>query len=376
MLEFETGTDKSAVIKVIGVGGAGCNAVNRMIDADLRGVQFIAVNTDQQALNRCNAEIKIQIGEKLTRGLGAGGNPEVGQRSAEESLDEVIDIIEGSDMIFITAGMGGGTGTGAAPVIAKASKDMGILTVGVVTKPFSFEGKKRKDQAELGLTYLKKYVDSLVFVPNDKLLQNCERNTTMIEAFNMADDVLRQGVQGISDLISEEALINVDFADVKSVMTDRGIAHMGVGHGTGENRAKEAVTAAVESPLLETTISGAKAILLYVAGGYDLGMQEVSEIATAVQEQADKEAILIFGSAVSEEMKDEVSVTVIATGFGEGLSPSEPVRGLNETKAEEITTENGLTGRSITMNQIYDETKDEDKSASRFGDIPSFLRQK
>ena len=376
MLEFETGTDKSAVIKVIGVGGAGCNAVNRMIDADLRGVQFIAVNTDQQALNRCNAEVKIQIGEKLTRGLGAGGNPEVGQRSAEESLDEVIDIIEGSDMIFITAGMGGGTGTGAAPVIAKASKDMGILTVGVVTKPFSFEGKKRKDQAELGLTYLKKYVDSLVFVPNDKLLQNCERNTTMIEAFNMADDVLRQGVQGISDLISEEALINVDFADVKSVMTDRGIAHMGVGHGTGENRAKDAVTAAVESPLLETTISGAKAILLYVAGGYDLGMQEVSEIATAVQEQADKEAILIFGSAVSEEMKDEVSVTVIATGFGEGLSSPEPARGLNETKAEEVTTENGLTGRSITMNQIYDETKHEDKSASRFGDIPSFLRQK
>ncbi len=376
MLEFETGTDKSAVIKVIGVGGAGCNAVNRMIDADLRGVQFIAVNTDQQALNRCNAEVKIQIGEKLTRGLGAGGNPEVGQRSAEESLDEVIDIIEGSDMIFITAGMGGGTGTGAAPVIAKASKDMGILTVGVVTKPFSFEGKKRKDQAELGLTYLKKYVDSLVFVPNDKLLQNCERNTTMIEAFNMADDVLRQGVQGISDLISEEALINVDFADVKSVMTDRGIAHMGVGHGTGESRAKDAVTAAVESPLLETTISGAKAILLYVAGGYDLGMQEVSEIATAVQEQADKEAILIFGSAVSEEMKDEVSVTVIATGFGEGLSSPEPARGLNETKAEEVTTENGLTGRSITMNQIYDETKHEDKSASRFGDIPSFLRQK
>ncbi len=262
MLQFETGQDNSAVIKVIGVGGGGCNAVNRMMEADLKGVQFIAVNTDKQALNRCKAETKVQIGEKLTRGLGAGGNPEVGQRSAEETLEEITDLLEGSDMVFITAGMGGGTGTGAAPIIAKASKDLGILTVGVVTKPFSFEGKKRKDQAELGLSFLKKYVDSLVVVPNDKLLQNCEKNTSMLDAFTMADDVLRQGVQGISDLISDFALINVDFADVKSVMTDQGIAHMGTGHGSGENRAKDAVKSAIESPLLETTIGGAKAILL------------------------------------------------------------------------------------------------------------------
>ena len=227
MLQIETEMEKAAVIKVIGVGGGGCNAVNRMVEAGLQGVEFIAVNTDRQALNRCLAETKIQIGEKLTRGLGAGANPEVGQRAAEETLDEISAIIDGADMIFVTAGMGGGTGTGAAPIIAKAARDMGILTVGVVTKPFSFEGAKRKKQAELGISFLKRYVDSLVVVPNDKLLQNCEKNTSMLDAFRMADDVLRQGVQGISDLISDFALINVDFADVKSVMTDRGIAHMG-----------------------------------------------------------------------------------------------------------------------------------------------------
>ncbi len=374
MLQFETGQDNAAVIKVIGVGGGGCNAVNRMMEADLRGVQFIAVNTDRQALNRCKAETKIQIGEKLTRGLGAGGNPEVGQRSAEETLDEITDLLEGSDMVFITAGMGGGTGTGAAPIIAKASKDMGILTVGVVTKPFSFEGKKRKDQAELGLGFLKKYVDSLVVVPNDKLLQNCEKNTSMLEAFTMADDVLRKGVQGISDLISDHALINVDFADVKSVMTDRGVAHMGTGRGKGENRAKDAVKTAIESPLLETTIAGARAILLYVSGGYDLGMLEVNEIASMVEEQADREAILIFGAAVSEEMNDEVAITVIATGFGEGLE-SEPV-GYAPERPKEVVMENGLRGRSMTLGQIFDETKDEDENDSRFGDIPSFLNRK
>ncbi|MDD6043478.1 MAG: cell division protein FtsZ [Eubacteriaceae bacterium] len=376
MLQFETGIDKPAVIKVIGVGGGGCNAVNRMIDAGLQGVQFIAVNTDKQALNRCKAETKVQIGEKLTRGLGAGGNPEIGQRSAEETLDEIQDLLEGADMAFITAGMGGGTGTGAAPIIAKASKDMGILTVGVVTKPFSFEGRKRRNQAELGLSFLKKYVDSLVVVPNDKLLQSCEKNTTMIEAFNMADDVLRQGVQGISDLISEFALINVDFADVKSVMTDRGIAHMGTGRGKGEDRAKNAVKAAVESPLLETTIEGARAILLYVSGGYDLGMMEVNEIASLVQDQADEDAILIFGAAVSEHMNDEVAVTVIATGFGEGLD-EDPIQivkpSAKKPASEEVVTEEGLVGRRVTLSDIFEETKDEDAKDSRFGDIPTFL---
>ena len=386
MLQIETEMEKAAVIKVIGVGGGGCNAVNRMVEAGLQGVEFIAVNTDRQALNRCLAETKIQIGEKLTRGLGAGANPEVGQRAAEETLDEISAIIDGADMIFVTAGIGGGTGTGAAPIIAKTARDMGILTVGVVTKPFSFEGAKRKKQAELGIGFLKRYVDSLVVVPNDKLLQNCEKNTSMLDAFRMADDVLRQGVQGISDLISDFALINVDFADVKSVMTDRGIAHMGTGKGHGENRAKDAVKSAIESPMLETTIEGAKAILLYVSGGYDLGMLEVSEIAGMVEEQADRDCILIFGAAVNEEMEDEIAITVIATGFGEGLEKEEepqqtPSRGLsqeNPKKEEPKTVEEdvvfgqveGLDGTERTLQDIL---SDEEEGTSKF-EIPDFLK--
>ena len=391
MLQIETEMEKAAVIKVIGVGGGGCNAVNRMVEAGLKGVDFIAVNTDRQALNKCLAETKVQIGEKLTRGLGAGANPEVGQRAAEETLDEITSLMDGADMIFVTAGMGGGTGTGAAPIIAKAARDMGILTVGVVTKPFTFEGAKRRKQAELGVSFLKRYVDSLVIVPNDKLLQNCEKNTSMIDAFRMADDVLRQGVQGISDLISDFALINVDFADVKSVMTDRGIAHMGTGHGKGENRAKDAVREAIESPLLETSIEGAKAILLYVAGGYDLGMLEVSEIASMIEEQADRDCILIFGAAVSEEMVDEVSITVIATGFDEGLAqqeeekPAAPTVGLEVNEpvitpqaAEPVKVEEnevvfgqveGLAGTERTLQDLLNE----EGGSSKF-EIPDFLK--
>ena len=384
MLQFDTNLEKSAVIKVVGVGGGGCNAVNRMVEAELKGVDFIAVNTDRQALNRCVAETKVQIGEKLTRGLGAGANPEIGQKAAEETLDEITSLLDGTDMVFITAGMGGGTGTGAAPIIAKAAKDMGILTVGVVTKPFSFEGAKRKKQAELGINFLKKYVDSLVIVPNDRLLQNCERNTSMLQAFQMADDVLRQGVQGISDLISDFALINVDFADVKSVMTDRGVAHMGVGRGTGETRAKDAVKNAIESPLLETTIEGAKAILLYVAGGYDLGMLEVSEIASLVEERADRDCILIFGAAVNEEMQDEIAITVIATGFDEGLEstsgggreaadkPSEPDQQKQGLEGYDVFGRvEGLEGKEVTLPDILQKAEEE-KGSSRF-EIPSFL---
>ena len=389
MLQIETEMEKAAVIKVIGVGGGGCNAVNRMVEAGLKGVDFIAVNTDRQALNRCLAETKVQIGEKLTRGLGAGANPEVGQRAAEETLDEITALMDGADMIFVTAGMGGGTGTGAAPIIAKAARDMGILTVGVVTKPFTFEGAKRRKQAELGIGFLKRYVDSLVVVPNDRLLQNCEKNTSMIDAFRMADDVLRQGVQGISDLISDFALINVDFADVKSVMTDRGIAHMGTGRGKGENRAKDAVRSAIESPLLETSIAGAKAILLYVAGGYDLGMLEVSEIASMIEEQADRDCILIFGAAVSEEMVDEVAITVIATGFDEGLDERQveekpavtvgleakevvaPAETVEPTKVEESEVVfgqvEGLNGTERTLQDILSE----DGGNSKF-EIPVF----
>lgn len=315
MLQFEVNDESNAKIIVIGVGGGGCNAVNRMIDAGLKGVDFLAVNTDKQALTGCKAENKLQIGDKLTKGLGAGGNPEVGQRSAEENMEDIAAKVEGAEMVFVTAGMGGGTGTGAAPIIAKIAKDKGILTVAVVTKPFKFEGRKRSEHAELGIKFLKDYVDSIVVVPNDKLLQVADANTTLIDAFNMADEVLRQGVQGITDLIGDDGLINLDFADVETVMRDRGVAHMGIGHGEGENKVMDAVTEAIESPLLETTVAGAKAILLNVTGGYDIGMMDVNEAANQIESVADKDAIIIFGAAIKEEMKDEMSVTVLATGF-------------------------------------------------------------
>ena len=259
MLQFETNDNTLQEIKVIGVGGGGCNAINRMIESGMKGVTFIAVNTDKQALSKNSAETKIQIGEKLTKGLGAGGNPEVGQKSAEENLEDLEKFVTGADMVFITCGMGGGTGTGAAPIIAKIAKDMGILTVGVVTKPFRFEGRKRGEHAELGIKFLKKYVDSLVVIPNDKLLETVEEQTSLLEAFSMADDVLKLGVQSISDIIVDDALINLDFADVTTIMKDRGIVHMGVGHGAGDNKLDDAVQGAVNSPLLETEISGRSA---------------------------------------------------------------------------------------------------------------------
>ncbi len=338
MLQFDAPNTNPAVIKVIGVGGAGCNAVNRMIDSGLHGVSYIAVNTDRQALNSSKAELKVQIGEKLTKGLGAGGNPEVGQKSAEESLEAIEHNIQGADMVFITAGMGGGTGTGAAPIIAKASKLSGALTVGVVTKPFTFEGRRRKEHAELGVKFLKNYVDSLVVVPNDKLLQIADKNTSMMQAFALADDVLKQGVEGISSLISDSGIINLDFADVKTVMTDRGIAHMGVGVATGENRVEKAIQMAVESPLLETNVKGAKAVLLNVAGGYDLGILEFNQAADYIAEEADPDAIIIVGTTVCEELADQIKVTVIATGFEETMgrrSVDAPLETVAETIRED-----------------------------------------
>lgn len=358
MFEFDVDVENFAQIKVIGVGGGGNNAINRMIEAGLKGVQFIAINTDKQALFSSKAETKIQIGEKLTKGLGAGANPEVGQKAAEESFEDLNKIIQGADMVFVTAGMGGGTGTGAAPIVAKLAKEQGILTVGVVTKPFTFEGKRRRDQADLGITYLKNYVDSLVIVPNDKLLQISEKQTSMIEAFKMADDVLRLGVQGISDLIADAGLINLDFADVKTIMSERGIAHMGVGKGKGDDRVINAVKQAIESPLLETSIEGASAILLNIMGGYDLGMLEVNEAADLIEKSADPEAIVIFGASIKEDIKDEIFITVIATGF------------------------EGEDRRSIDVPSTDEEsdTQDEDKVSKIFNkfdkelDIPSFLR--
>lgn len=336
MLQFETPLDTPAKIKVIGIGGAGCNAVNRMIDANLQGITFIAVNTDRQALNNSKAETKIQIGEKLTKGLGAGGNPEIGQRSAEESLETLEQFLKDSDMVFITAGMGGGTGTGAAPIIAKAAKSAGALTVGVVTKPFTFEGKKRSAHADLGIKFLKNYVDSLVVVPNDKLLQISEKNTTMLEAFAMADEILKQGVEGIASLIAEAGIINLDFADVKTVMSDRGLAHMGVGRASGENRVEAAIRTAVDSPLLETNIAGARAVLLNIIGGYDMGMLEVNQAADFIAKEADEDAIIIFGASVREDMADEISVTVIATGFEDELGKrSSKKEGADDDLSEE-----------------------------------------
>jgi len=323
--------DGMAKIKVIGVGGAGNNAVNRMVEMGVNGVEFIAVNTDKQALALSKAPTRIQIGEKITRCLGAGGDPLIGEKAAEESREEIANALKGSDMVFVTAGMGGGTGTGAAPVVAQIAKEMGILTVGVVTKPFTFEGKKRMQSAERGVSSLKEKVDTLVAIPNDRLLQVSERKTSVIEAFTMSDEVLRQGVQGISDLIAVPGLINLDFADVKTIMYDTGMAHMGIGRATGENRAEEAAKQAINSPLLESSIEGARGVLLNITGGRDLGIFEVNTAAELVQKSIDPEANIIFGAVIDESMGDEISVTVIATGFDKDRIPASTVESIIKT---------------------------------------------
>lgn len=315
MLEFDTDISPLANIKVVGVGGGGNNAVNRMIAAGLKGVEFIAVNTDAQALNLSRAERRIQIGAKLTKGLGAGANPDIGQKAAEESRDELLQLLRGADMVFVTAGMGGGTGTGGAPVVATVAKEVGALTVGVVTRPFSFEGKKRSTQGDKGIQELKSRVDTLITIPNDRLLQVVDKSTSITEAFRIADDVLRQGVQGISDLIAVPGLINLDFADVKTIMTETGSALMGIGSGAGENRAIEAARAAISSPLLETSIEGARGVLLNITGGADLSLFEVNEAAEIIAQAADPEANIIFGAVIDQALQDEIRVTVIATGF-------------------------------------------------------------
>ncbi len=306
-----------ANLKVIGMGGGGGNALNRMIKAGLKGVEFIAVNTDAQALYHSNADIKINIGKATTRGLGAGGNPDIGKQAAEESKEELRSSVEGADMIFITCGLGGGTGTGGAPVVAELAKELGILTVAVVTKPFGFEGNRRRTQAEEGLENLKNKVDTLIVIPNDKLLTLIDKKTPITEAFSIVDDVLRQGVQGIADLITMHGMINVDFADVKTIMENSGSALMGIGYGTGENRATEAAKAAISSPLLEMSIEGAKGILFNITGGNDLSMFEVDEAARIITEAADPDANIIFGAVINDSYTGEMKVTVIATGFAE-----------------------------------------------------------
>ncbi len=338
MIEFQNEEqDSFASIKVVGCGGGGNNAVNRMVDAGLRGVEFISVNTDRQALNLSNAQVKIQIGEKLTKGLGAGAVPEVGRRAAEESREEIAQALKGADLVFITAGMGGGTGTGAAPIVAEIARDLGTLTIAVVTKPFNFEGKQRMKNAENGIEELKQHVDTLVVIPNDRLLQVVNKGTTMLEAFRIADDVLRQGIQGISDLIAVPAMINLDFADVKTVMESGGMAHMGIGIGSGENKLVEAAKNAISSPLLETNIDGARAVLINVTGGADISIVDINEAANLVMEAADPDANIIFGAGIDENMGDDVRITVIATGFEKTPFPTkEPARKPRELEHERL----------------------------------------
>ncbi|MFD2760534.1 cell division protein FtsZ [Lentibacillus juripiscarius] len=383
MLEFDTNMDQLATIKVIGVGGGGSNAVNRMIEHGVEGVEFIAVNTDSQALNLSKAETKLQVGGKLTRGLGAGANPEVGRKAAEENKEQLEEALQGADMIFVTAGMGGGTGTGAAPVIAQIAKELGALTVGVVTRPFTFEGRRRSTQAVSGIDALKTNVDTLIVIPNDRLLEIVDKNTPMLEAFREADNVLRQGVQGISDLIAKPGLINVDFADVKTIMFDKGSALMGIGIATGENRASEAAKKAISSPLLETSIDGAHGVLMNITGGANLSLYEVQEAADLVTSAADNEVNVIFGSVINENLKDEIIVTVIATGFDESQQEDNqprqrPVINHNQhaaTRASEDTPREREQGQS-QQNQQNQQSRPTPSQQEDELDIPTFLRNR
>ena len=355
-----------AVIKVVGVGGGGTNAVNRMVDAGVSGVEFIAVNTDAQALQMCDADVKIHIGSKATRGLGAGADPEVGRAAAIETRDELKEALKGADMVFVTAGEGGGTGTGAAPIIAELSRELEALTVGVVTRPFLFEGKRRSTQAEEGIAELREHVDTLIVIENDRLLQVVDRKTTIIEAFRQADDVLRQGVQGITDLITVPGLVNLDFADVRTIMRDAGSALMGIGIGTGDNRAAEAARMAVSSPLLEAAIDGATGILLNITAGSDIGLFEVNEAAEVVTSAADANANVIFGAVIDESLGNQVRITVIATGFGPKKGrprrdvAREPFgRGPDRPSSERNRPESSSTSFDIPKDVL---------------DVPSFLR--
>ena len=380
MLEIKTNdTEPACKIIVVGVGGAGNNAVNRVVDVDVTGVEFIGVNTDVQALNLCRAPRLLQIGEKLTKGLGAGAQPEVGQKAAEESADEIQQAIKGADMVFVTCGMGGGTGTGAAPVVAKIAKDMGILTVGVVTKPFSFEAKNRMQKALVGIENIKENVDTLIVIPNDKLLEIMDRRTTFPEALKKADEVLQQSVQGITDLINVPSIINLDFADVQTVMRDKGIAHIGIGYGKGETKATDAVKMAVESPLLDTTVSGATDVIINISG--DISLADASDAASYVQDQAGDDVNIIFGAMYDDSNTDSCDVTVIATGIGSKDSVKNnyvPAYQNNKVKSSSNPYKSKGSSRGtsyqnstgpINTGTIKSNVKQEDIN------IPSFLRQ-
>lgn len=377
MWDFDMDIDQVARIKVIGVGGGGNNAVNRMIEDGVQGVEFIAVNTDAQALKLSKAEIKMQIGATLTRGLGAGANPEVGRNAVEESKKQLQEVLKGADMVFVTAGMGGGTGTGAAPAIAQISRELGALTIGVVTRPFGFEGRKRAANAAAGIDLMREAVDTLIIVPNDRLLQIVDKKTPMIQAFREADNVLRQGVQGISDLIAVPGLINLDFADVKTIMSNQGTALMGIGLAKGKDRAVEAAKKAISSPLLETSIDGAQGVLMNITGGSNLSLYEVQEAADIVSSAADKELNMIFGSIINENYKDEIMITVIATGFTEtdvpsGKKTAAPLRDVHARPQSQ-----GFSRREQSVHEEPTHHNDRPKQQSEDTlDIPTFLRNR
>lgn len=363
---------QTANIKVVGVGGGGNNAVNRMVEFGLKGIEFVAVNTDKQALELSKASKKILIGEKLTRGYGAGADPEVGKCSAEESRAEIAEALKGADMVFVTAGMGGGTGTGAAPIVAEVSKSMSILTAAVITKPFPFEGKRKMSKAEAGIDELRQNVDTLITIPNEKLLQVVEKQTSFEDAFKMADDVLRQGVQGISDLITVPGLINLDFADVKTIMQDAGIAHMGIGRASGEHRAQEAARQAIHSPLLETSIEGAGSVLINVTGGKNLGLLEINEAAELVQKSVDPDANIIFGAVIDENLTDELTITVIATGFSKTPFQDMKLGSAVDEAFKDVNTTIDNAAIKSTRTEIPTSKKEEYKID---WDIPPFLRR-
>jgi cell division protein FtsZ len=387
MWDFDMDIDQVARIKVIGVGGGGNNAVNRMIEDDVQGVEFIAVNTDAQALKLSKADIKMQIGASLTRGLGAGANPEIGRRAVEESKNQLQEVLKGADMVFVTAGMGGGTGTGAAPAIAQIAKGLGALTIGVVTRPFGFEGHKRAVNATAGIEAMRNAVDTLIIVPNDRLLQIVDKKTPMVQAFREADNVLRQGVQGISDLIAVPGLINLDFADVKTIMTHKGTALMGIGIAKGQNRAVEAAKKAISSPLLETSIDGAQGILMNITGGTNLSLFEVQEAAEIVSSAAHQDLNMIFGSIINENFHDEIMITVIATGFMDKQENATPKTGLNKGEERPVRNRDGAetfkTKRYESRGQErerYAETSQRTERKEKVQedslDIPTFLRNR
>lgn len=373
MLDFEADMQELTNIKVIGCGGGGSNAVNRMIVEGLKNVEFIAINTDKQALLISDANQKIQIGEKLTKGLGAGANPEIGKKAAEESREEITASVKGANMVFITAGMGGGTGTGAAPIVAEIAKSMEILTVGVVTKPFPFEGKRRMRHAEIGIANLKEKVDTLVIIPNERLLSMADKKTTLLDSFKLADEVLRQGVQAISDLITITGVINADFADIKAVMLDKGLAHMGVGFGKGDTRAQDAVKQAISSPLLETSIEGATDVIINFTGGADLGALEVYDAADVVREAVDTDANIIVGAVIDENLNEEVRITVIATGFeseNNRIELNSIMEEQKRTQVQEVVKKEPEVEMDIKEPEISSNNYEQDDL-----DIPVFLRK-